>query len=228
MTEEDLGSIIFGWVGTSLATYFYIAPIVPYRKVIKNQIPYTEAPGILLITSLLNCIMWAAYGLVTNQFSVYFANGLGGSITLIFVTIFLIYVAEKKFAFALLYTFFLIVCTVELYFLFYYVISSSVTGIAANVFNVLMYAAPGEKIYTICKTGNYKLIPIFSTIGAMACSTSWMLYGFYQGDFLLILPNALGCLSAIVQAIVYLFYRRKFIQNNKDITEEAAQIENGE
>ena len=94
--EDDLGSVIFGWVGTVLATYFYIAPIVPYVKLIRGKLNYKEVPGILLLFSLINCILWSAYALLENQFNNYLANGLGGTITLIYVTMFLIYFAEKK------------------------------------------------------------------------------------------------------------------------------------
>ena len=213
--EDDLGSQIFGWTGTALATYFYIAPIVPYLKVIKGQITYKEAPGVLLICSFLNCILWSDYGIIKNRFSLYFANGIGGVITLIYITIFLIYFAQKKLLQSCLYVLFLLACITELYFLCYYIVDADITGIIANVFNVLMYAAPGEKIYTIFKTGNYELIPIWSTIGGTACSTSWMLYGFYQGDILLVIPNALGVIASIIQIVVYVVFRAKK-KRNKD------------
>ena len=224
MSEEDLGSTIFGWVGTALATYFYIAPVVPFWKLIKGEITCKESPGVLLICSFLNCILWSDYGLLTDQFSVYFANGVGGTITLIFITIYLIHLANKKLLLSCFYNMFLIACVVELYFLCYYVVPSKATGIAANIFNVLMYAAPGEKIYTVCKTDNYTLIPIFSTMGALICSTSWMLYGFYQGDFLLVLPNALGMASAVVQLVVYIIVRgRKKRKEGEALVKEEAQ-----
>jgi solute carrier family 50 protein (sugar transporter) len=215
--EDDLGSIIFGWVGTAISFVFYIAPVVPYLKLIKGEITLKESPGLLLFCSFLNCILWSDYGLLTNKFSVYFANGIGGAITLIFLTIFLIHLAERKILYSLLYLFFLIACVVEIYFLCYYIVSPDITAILANIFNVLMYAAPGEKIYTICKNGNYKLIPIWSTLGGLACSTSWMVYGIYKDDKYLIIPNALGCASAIVQLIVFIVYRKKYFNkmNNK-------------
>jgi hypothetical protein len=68
-----------------------------------------------------------------------------------------------------------------------------------------MYAAPGEKIYAIFKTGNYELIPIWSIIWETACSTSWILYAFYQGDILLAIPNALGIIASIIQIVIYVF-----------------------
>ena len=117
----------------------------------------------------------------------------------------------------------MILCVIELYFICYYVISDEVTGIIANIFNVLMYAAPGEKMYTVCKTGNYQLIPIWSTIGALACSTSWMLYGFYLGDIMIIIPNVLGMISAVVQVAVFLVFKGK--DKKKEINPNEEHVE---
>ena len=220
--EDDLGSIVFGWIGTAIALVFYIVPIVPYWKLIKGELTLKESPGLLLICSFLNCILWSDYGLLTNKFSVYFANGLGGAITLIFITIFLIYLADRKILFSLIYILFLMACVTEIYFFCYYILDPEITAIIANVFNVLMYAAPGEKIYIICKNGNYKLIPIWSTLGGLACSTSWMFYGIYKKDKYLIIPNALGCASAIVQLIVYIIYKNKYYK--KENKEKDAEI----
>ena len=221
MANDDLGSTIFGWVGNALALYFYIAPIVPFVKVIKGEMTWKQSPGVLLLCSFLNCILWSDYGLITNQFLLYLANGLGGTITLIYITIFLIHVADRKVLLSLFYNFFLICCIVEIYFVFYYLVPFKVTGIIANIFNVLMYAAPGEKIYQICKGASYQLIPIWSTIGGTACSTSWMCYGFYQKDIYVVIPNALGVLASIVQIVIFVIYRRK--QKNKAQSEETTK-----
>ena len=74
-----------------------------------------------------------------------------------------------------------------------------------------MYAAPGEKMYTVCKTGNYKLIPIWSTIGAAACSGCWFIYGLVVKDIYVIIPNVLGVICSIIQLIVYSIFKRKNI-----------------
>ena len=217
--NDKLETQIFGWIGTALALYFYIAPVVPFWKVIKGEMTWKQSPGVLLLCSFLNCILWSDYGLITDQFSIYFANGIGGAITLIFITIFLIHVADRKVLLSLFYNFFLICCIVEIYFVFYYLVPSEATGYIANVFNVLMYAAPGEKIYQICKGASYQLIPIWSTIGGTACSAMWMCYGIAQVDYYVIVPNALGVLASIIQIVVYIIYRQK--QKNNPKTENA-------
>lgn len=226
MSEEDLLGEILGWAGVTISTYFFIAPVVPYYKLIKGKITYHEVPSILLICSLLNCFLWADYGLLKGNSQQYAANGIGGSITLIFTTILLIHIAERKFLKALLYNLFLIACVVEIYFFFYYIVDVEITGIIVIVFNILMYAAPAEKIYTICKTGNYKLIPIFSTIGAFAGSACWLYYGLYKSDMPTIVPNALGLANGIFQVIIYIVYRKKYNKNNPSKVEETAQLKN--
>ena len=213
MGEPDIVGKIFGWAGTLIATYFYLAPVVPFYQVLTNKLKYQDSPGILLIMSFMNCILWADYGLVKNDFMVYFANGIGGTITLIWITIYLIYLGKKNIGLACAFNLGLLILVVALMIVFYN-IDYNITGYVAMFFNVLMYAAPGEKIIRVIKTKDYKLIPIFSTIGGLACSLCWLMYGIYQADWKLYVPNALGLFFAILQVVIYLIYYLK----NKDKT----------
>jgi solute carrier family 50 protein (sugar transporter) len=212
---------IFGWSGAVLATYFYIAPCVPFYKLVNEQIKVNEIPGFLLICSFMNCILWADYGLLDNAIQVYFTNGLGGAITLIWITTYLIYLGKQNVCFALILIILLMIAVGGISFVFYFIISKKITGLTAMVFNVLMYAAPGEKILKVCKTKQYNLIPIFSTIGGFFCSLCWLMFGIIKGDINMIIPNALGLFFAILQAIVYtVFYCKKKSEDNFDIGDD--------
>ena len=202
---EGIVGKIFGWAGTIIATYFYLAPVVPFMQVLTNKLNYKDSPGVLLIMSFMNCILWADYGLVKNDFMVYFANGIGGTITLVWITIYLIFLGKKNLLLAVGYNFGLIVVVVLIMIIFF-IIDYNITGYIAMIFNVLMYAAPGEKIYRVITTKDYKLIPIFSTMGGFACSLCWLMYGIYQQDWKLYVPNALGLAFAILQIVIYLIY----------------------
>ena len=46
--EEDIVGVIFGWVGTAISTYFYLAPAVPFYQVLTNKLDYNDSPGVLL------------------------------------------------------------------------------------------------------------------------------------------------------------------------------------
>ena len=63
---------------------------------------YQDLPIILLISSFINCILWADYGLIKNSTQIYITNSLGGTITLIWITIYLLYLGKKYFAVSLI------------------------------------------------------------------------------------------------------------------------------
>ena len=221
MSGNQLFGEIFGWVGTGIAIYFYLAPAVPFIKLVNEHLKVNEVPGVLLICSFMNCILWADYGLLDDTFQVYLANGIGGAITLIWITIFLIYIGKQNIKIALLYIILLMICVGGISYVFYFLIDKDITGKVAMIFNILMYAAPGEKIFKVFKTKKYNLIPIFSTIGGFFCSLCWLIFGIYKGDINLIIPNGLGLFFSILQIVVYLiFYCKKRSEENFDIGED--------
>jgi solute carrier family 50 protein (sugar transporter) len=221
MAEEEGNKLIgeiFGWTGTGLAIYFYLAPAVPFIKLVNEQLKVNDVPGILLICSFMNCILWADYGLLLDTFQIYLANGIGGAITLIWITIYLIYFGNQSMKCAIFLILLLMVLVGGISYTFYFIIEAKITGLIAMIFNVLMYAAPFEKITKVFKTRNHNLIPIFSTIGGFFCSLCWLMFGIYKSDRNLMIPNALGLLCAIIQVIVYLvFYCKKRSEENFDI-----------
>ena len=58
---------IFGWVGSVISIYFFLSPGVPFYKLIKGQIKLSDSPGLLLIFTFFNCILWFNYGLLLNR-----------------------------------------------------------------------------------------------------------------------------------------------------------------
>ena len=171
---------------------------------------YQDAPGILLICNMLNCILWIDYGLMDNSFQLYLTCAIGGFITLIWITIYLIFLSKKNVIFCVLYNMLSISAVCIISYIFYFICDNKITGYVALVFNILMLAAPGEKIYTVFTTGKYELIPIFSTIGTRLCAGSWFMFGVYKGDLNLIIPNALGLIFGVFQLVVYLIFYRKY------------------
>ena len=194
---------IFGWVGSVISIYFFLSPGVPFYKLIKGQIKLSDSSGLLLIFTFFNCILWFNYGLLLNRPQMFTTNGAGCGITLIFVTIYLIFLTKLKYYFTILALILLLVIMGGISYLSYYVIYFKAVWIAANVFNVLMYAATGEKIYRVIKTKNYQLMPIFSIIGAFLSSLCWLIYALLDFEINVLIPNALGLVLSVVQLIVY-------------------------
>ena len=226
--DEDLVGQVFGWIGSAFSLFFFIAPVVPYSQLIKEEITYKESPGILLICTFFNCVLWVNYGLKLDRFIVYFANGMGGVITLIFITIFLIYYANKKFLISFLLTLGLIAILSIFDLIFFLFVPYEPIGIIASITNVLMYAAPGEKIITVFKTGNYKLIPIWSNIAGIACSGCWLIYGIYLIDWNIMVPNGLGLIFSIFQIVIFILYKKKKGEGKEKDDEEKKNVDAAE
>ena len=213
----DIIGEIFGWVGSVLATIFFLSPIVPFSSLIKDEITYKDTPGVLLIMSFFNCILWGVYGLRGDLTQVYVTNFLGCFITFIFIVIYLIYLTEEKILTSIIYNIIALNFLVEIFYISYALCNNDYVGNAATVFNVLMYAAPGEKIYKVYQTQKYDLLPIISSICGLASATCWFTYGVYKNNSNLMIPNALGIFFAVLQIIVwFIFYRKKKNNNDND------------
>ena len=210
MVDMKLVGDIFGWIGSVISIYFFIAPVFPFYKLIRGQIKLKDSPGVLLIFSVLNCILWFNYGLLLDRAQMYVTNGLGSAITLIFITIFIVFFTKTKIYLAPLILLGLTALMIGISYLSYFIIYYKYVGYSANVFNVCMYAATGEKIYRVFKTKNYNLMPIYSIVGAFLSASSWLIYGTFDFEINVIIPNGLGVLFAIIQLVVYFhFYCQK-------------------
>ena len=220
VNAKDLVGDIFGWMGSVISVVFFIAPVVPYYNLIKEKITYKETPGILLICSYINCVLWVVYGIKLSKLQVYTTNSIGGVVTLVWICIFLVFFVKKHVLKSIGFISLVVVVSVGVFLLFYYVVDpkkdeAKITGYVVMVFNILMYASPGEKIYTVIKTKNYNLIPIYSTIAAFVGCICWLTYGICGSDLSVIVPNSLGLFFGILQIIVYLIIRFKYNKNSE-------------
>ena len=136
----------------------------------------------------------------------YYTNGIGSALTLIFITIFLAYFSKQKIYLTAIFLLCLIIVMGVISYLCYYIIYYKYVGYGANGFNVCMYAATGEKIYRVFKSKNYNLMPIFSLIGGFISASCWIIYGSLIYDINVLIPNGLGVLFAIIQLVVYFYF----------------------
>jgi len=77
------------------------------------------------------------------------------------------------------------------------------------IINIGMCAGPCENLLTVCKTGNYTLIPIVTSILNLANSFCWFIYGLGQSDFSIWVPNIIGMFLGAVQISFWAIYRAK-------------------
>lgn len=210
-------------VGTITSICFYLAPAVPFYKILKNKLNYHDFPWVLLLISFMNCILWTDYGLLNDFILLFFSNAIGANLTLSFLTIYLILVTGLNLYLSLSIAIGLSIIIVFITCLFYYVIDICAVKIFAAIFTILMYASLGVKIPQVKKTRNYKLIPIFSTIGGIVNSFCWLIYGILDKKWEFYVPNGIGLIFVIFFICLIYYLKRKF--KPIDLSKKLAQFE---
>ncbi|KAJ0047830.1 hypothetical protein Pint_15419 [Pistacia integerrima] len=83
-----------------------------------------------------------------------------------------------------------------------------VVGIVCIIFNVIMYTSPLTVMKMVIKTKSVKYMPFTLSLANFLNGCIWVLYAILKFDPYVLIPNALGTLSGIVQLVLYaVFYR---------------------
>ena len=217
---SDILEQIISWIGVIITILFYLTPVIPFYQVLVGKLDYKKSPGILLILLFINCILWACYK--KDYYYVYYAYGISGSLTLIWITIYLIFLGKKNFGLSLGFNLGFLTIIIFIMLLFFLVIDKKITGYIAMVFNLLIYIPLGKKIYILITSYsyNYKLYSIFASILGFIYSLCWIICGIYQSDWILYVTNSLNCIFAFIASILFFRYlkkKRKHIRKYDDL-----------
>ena len=154
--SSDLFQDIAGWVGNVLALFFFFSPAIGMYELIKRKREFSTIPYLSLIANTMNCLLWCVYGLKKEEPIIYVCNSIGGVTNIIYLVIFwYFFVGEKvvKYLGMLAATFLSLGAIFSLCYFLGDIFSGleksteiDIIGYAAMVFNIIMYAAPGQKL----------------------------------------------------------------------------------
>ncbi|XP_031278190.1 bidirectional sugar transporter SWEET5-like [Pistacia vera] len=184
-------------------------------RICKQKAVHAFRPDPYLAT-VLNCMMWFFYGLplvTEDNLLVFTINGTGLVMELSYVAIFFIYspwTKRRRIMFVLLFevVFAAVVVFVTLFFFHTLKDRAMVVGIVCIIFNVIMYTSPLTVMKMVIKTKSVKYMPFTLSLANFLNGCIWVLYAILKFDPYVLIPNALGTLSGIVQLVLYaVFYR---------------------
>ena len=226
--NTELLCTIFSWLGTAFALFLNLTPAVLFINVFKNNKSHKTIPELMLIFNVLCGLFWFCYWFrMDNPVPCY--SALGNTVISLIFSFLYLYLAVGK---GLMKCFFACFITADICAQIFYVFGSwiqniDMVGKIAMIINIMQYAAPGQSIISVIKTGNYNLIPITTTIVGVFCSSSWLGFGVIQNNFNAILPNSMGLILSLIQIIIYYYFKCTEKPANKN-EEELVKVETKE
>lgn len=199
------------------------SPIIPFIQIMRGKEKAKTFPESMIILGIFCSELWMCYWLAQYQFIAFFSAAFGVIMATIFGTIYCYFYFGNKMVnwFVALAGQFGLIALV--YYLLMKVIPLWVVGKGAMVIGVLLNVAPGQNVVKVCKEGNYKLIPIWSTLFGGLNTTSWLVFGLMLGDINSIVPNGLSLAITIANASIWLVFYLK--SSKKDEKQEKLKDE---
>ena len=208
---------VIAWVGTILGLFFYVLPVKMIISLVKKEISYKEINFPMFIMNGINCTLWFAYAIRTNNIQIDVCNGTGGFLTVIYTCIYLCYLGKFQPLRYLSLIGVYLTATFGLFYYFYAILNNMIAFQYVLIFfNILTYIMPGIKILDVIKTKDRSLIPVYiSIISALSC-ICWLTYGLSLKDTSVWFPNILGEFFAIVQIGVWLWITVKYPSESQE------------
>jgi len=204
-----------GILGNAASLLLYGAPIVTFRRVIKNR-STEKFSGFPYAIALLNSLLytWYASPLISNGLEnilVLTINGVGIILEFLFVCIYLKYalptakVTMVRTIVGVMLVF-ASISTVSLLALRDQKHRKMLVGTSGMVVTVVMYASPLSNIRSVLRTKSVEFMPIHFSLFALINSCLWMIYFLVDKNLILACPNILGVPLGTYQIALYSMY----------------------
>ncbi|KAA8524042.1 hypothetical protein F0562_010527 [Nyssa sinensis] len=192
-----------GIAGNIFAFGLFMSPIPTYRRIIRNQ-STEQFSGLPYIYALLNCLICAWYGTPLISFGnilVTTVNSVGAVFQLIYLILFIIYAerAKKLRMSALLLAVFGLLAAIV-------VVSLNLSdrdmrrmfvGFLSGASLISMFASPLFIINLVIRTRSVEFMPFYLSLSTFLMSASFFLYGFFNSDPFIYVPNGMGTILGI-------------------------------
>lgn len=211
--DPETARNIVGVIGNVISLFLFLSPLPTFFQIwkVKSSQGYKPDP---YIATVLNCAMWAFYGMPfvhPDSLLIVSVNGVGFFIECFYVTVFFMYSdwpKRRKILIAVLVeaVFMVVVVVVTLLYLHTTESRSMLVGMLCIVFSVVMYAAPLTIMSKVIKTKSVKYMPFFLSLANFVNGITWTIYALIKLDPYVLVPNGLGGISGLVQLVLYATY----------------------
>ncbi|KAI4321791.1 hypothetical protein MLD38_035134 [Melastoma candidum] len=204
-----------GAAGNIFAVALFISPTSTFRRIIRNK-STEHFSGLPYIYGLLNCLICMWYGspfVSEDNILIMSVNSLGAAFQLVYVIVFITNAehSDKVRMSGLL---------VAVIGVFVFVAAGSLqipdhalrritVGLLSGCSLISMFASPLFIINLVIRTKSVEFMPFYLSLSTFLMSASFLLYGVFNDDMFIYVPNGIGTLLGIIQLLLYAHYSRK-------------------
>eukprot|EP00918_Siedleckia_nematoides_P106264 GHVU01231917.1.p1 GENE.GHVU01231917.1~~GHVU01231917.1.p1 ORF type:complete len:214 (-),score=5.75 GHVU01231917.1:267-908(-) len=200
--------LVMEWI-TILVTLFMFMTGLPgcldmYKTGDTKNVPY-----IIFLLSAISCIGMLHYGLMQQNGTLIFLNGVGAFLNVLYVIMYIAAVQSKSRSvlylglsgvyFAALY-----------YWLYQHVIHppdvEDLIGNSAGIITAIVFTMPITEVIDNFQNKNADGIPLVMILGMLACGASWLTYGLMLNDVNIYAPNIPGLFVSIAKLYAIQLY----------------------
>ncbi|GMP66120.1 hypothetical protein CsSME_00026603 [Camellia sinensis var. sinensis] len=202
-----------GVAGNIFAFGLFVSPMPTFRRIIRNK-STEQFSGLPYIYALLNCMLSAWYGtplISSDNVLVMTVNLIGAVFQLTYITLFITFTekAKKLSMFGLL---------LAVFGLFAIVVAGSLhisdlsarricIGFLSGAALISMFASPLLIIKLVIRTRSVEFMPFYLSLSTFLMSTAFFLYGIFNFDPFIYVPNGIGAILGIVQLALFFYYK---------------------
>ncbi|KAM7252100.1 hypothetical protein ACFE04_023983 [Oxalis oulophora] len=211
-----------GIAGNIFAFGLFVSPIPTFRRVIRNR-STEQFSGLPYIYTLLNCLICVWYGtplVSSDNLLVMTVNSIGALFQLVYTLIFVIHADKKK-------KVRMLGLLLGVFFLFAVIVFGSLQIHDASIRRIFvgslsvaslisMFASPLFVINLVIRTKSVEFMPFYLSLSTFLMSTSFFLYGLFNNDIFVSIPNGIGTILGIVQLALYCHYSRQSGDSSKE------------
>ncbi|XP_011082807.1 bidirectional sugar transporter SWEET2 [Sesamum indicum] len=209
-----------GIAGNIFAFGLFLSPVPTFRRIIRNE-STEQFSGLPYIYALLNCLITAWYGLPmisSDNLLVTTVNSVGAVFQMVYIIMFIRY-AEKAKRLRMLglllmvFGLFAVIAIGSLLIVDFEARHLTI-GFISCASLISMFASPLFIINLVIRTRSVEYMPFHLSLSTFLMSTSFLLYGIFNFDPFVYVPNGIGTLLGIIQLFLYSYYKRSSRDNS--------------
>ncbi|KAL6196655.1 hypothetical protein ACLB2K_032269 [Fragaria x ananassa] len=217
-----IAKVAAGIAGNFFAFGLFVSPMHTFKRIIRNG-STEEFSGLPYIYALLNCMISMWYGsplISSDNMLILTVNSVGAVFQLAYITLFIIYAEKPKkvWMMGLLVAvcgLFAIIAigSLQISDLF---LRRTVVGLLSCFSLISMFASPLFIINLVIRTKSVEFMPLYLSLSTFLMSTSFLLYGIFNYDPYIYVPNGIGTILGIVQLALYFHYNRSSKEDSRE------------